>query len=107
MIKEVARDHEFEAIFHEKPFAKLMEMVSIVIGHWLIPRVIIFWTQLRIREKLYHFSFSVQRWMKVFINMSALLRSSIASPGNDHRLGANEAPPAIISVYLGSELQGS
>ena len=34
----------------------------------------------------------------------ALLRSSIASPGNDHRLGANEAPPAIISVYLGSEL---
>ncbi|MDQ6605259.1 MAG: glutamine synthetase III [Actinomycetota bacterium] len=33
-----------------------------------------------------------------------LLRASIASPGQDHRLGANEAPPAIISIFLGSEL---
>jgi len=33
-----------------------------------------------------------------------LLRISIASAGNDHRLGANEAPPAIISVFLGEEL---
>jgi glutamine synthetase len=33
-----------------------------------------------------------------------LLRASVASPGNDHRLGANEAPPAIISVYLGDKL---
>ncbi len=39
----------------------------------------------------------------VFENSSAL-RASIASPGNDHRLGANEAPPAIISVFLGSML---
>ena len=36
-----------------------------------------------------------------------LLRASIASPGQDHRLGANEAPPAIISIFLGSELAGS
>jgi len=35
---------------------------------------------------------------------AALLRASIATPGNDHRLGANEAPPAIISVYLGDKL---
>jgi glutamine synthetase len=35
-----------------------------------------------------------------------LLRASIASPGQDHRLGANEAPPAIISIFLGSELEG-
>lgn len=35
-----------------------------------------------------------------------LLRLSAASAGNDHRLGANEAPPAIISIFLGSELQG-
>ncbi|MGP0049339.1 MAG: glutamine synthetase III [Solirubrobacteraceae bacterium] len=34
-----------------------------------------------------------------------LLRASIASPGQDHRLGANEAPPAIISIFLGSELK--
>jgi glutamine synthetase len=35
----------------------------------------------------------------------ALLRASIASAGQDHRLGANEAPPAIISIFLGAELQ--
>src|SRR5881398_2318492 len=35
----------------------------------------------------------------------ALLRASIASPGQDHRLGANQAPPAIISIFLGAELE--
>ena len=35
-----------------------------------------------------------------------LLRESAADVGNDHRLGANEAPPAIISVYLGEQLAG-
>ena len=34
-----------------------------------------------------------------------LLRESAADPGNDHRLGANEAPPAIISVFLGEQLE--
>ena len=33
-----------------------------------------------------------------------LLRVSVASAGNDHRLGANEAPPAIVSIFLGDEL---
>ena len=37
-------------------------------------------------------------------NHADLLRSSVASAGNDHRLGANEAPPAIISVFLGDAL---
>ncbi|MBN2713578.1 MAG: glutamine synthetase type III, partial [Planctomycetes bacterium] len=36
---------------------------------------------------------------------SKLLRASVASPANDHRLGANEAPPAIISIFLGDQLQ--
>ena len=34
-----------------------------------------------------------------------LLRESAADPGNDHRLGANEAPPAIVSVFLGEQLE--
>jgi glutamine synthetase len=42
--------------------------------------------------------------MKAVHDHAAVLRSTIASPGNDHRLGANEAPPAIISVFLGSML---
>ena len=35
---------------------------------------------------------------------AALLRATVASAGNDHRLGANEAPPAIISIFLGEQL---
>jgi glutamine synthetase len=42
--------------------------------------------------------------MRAVNDHSDLLRAAIASPGNDHRLGANEAPPAIISVFLGSFL---
>lgn len=43
--------------------------------------------------------------LKAVHSNAAALRASIASPGNDHRLGANEAPPAIISVFLGSLLE--
>jgi glutamine synthetase len=42
--------------------------------------------------------------LKAVHTQAAALRASIASPGNDHRLGGNEAPPAIISVFLGSQL---
>ncbi len=43
--------------------------------------------------------------LKAVHDHAAVLRAAIASPGNDHRLGANEAPPAIISVFLGSMLE--
>ncbi|MDW8249453.1 MAG: glutamine synthetase III, partial [Myxococcales bacterium] len=43
---------------------------------------------------------------RAVLKHGGLLRSSVASSGNDHRLGANEAPPAIMSVFLGDELQG-
>jgi glutamine synthetase len=42
--------------------------------------------------------------LKAVHSQAAALRASIASPGNDHRLGGNEAPPAILSVFLGSQL---
>ena len=38
--------------------------------------------------------------------MLPCLRMSASNPGNDHRLGANEAPPAIISIFLGEQLRG-
>ena len=41
----------------------------------------------------------------VSINMQRLLRASVGSASNDYRLGGHEAPPAIISVYLGQELE--
>ena len=43
--------------------------------------------------------------IKAVDEYSDLLRLSVASAGNDHRLGANEAPPAIISIFLGEELE--
>ncbi|HEY1519191.1 MAG TPA: glutamine synthetase III [Solirubrobacteraceae bacterium] len=43
--------------------------------------------------------------MQAVNQYQGLLRASIASPGQDHRLGANEAPPAIISIFLGAELE--
>ena len=43
--------------------------------------------------------------LKAVDEYAALLRESAADVGNDHRLGANEAPPAIISVYLGEQLE--
>ena len=42
--------------------------------------------------------------IKAVYEYADLLRASIASANNDHRLGANEAPPAIISVFIGSQL---
>ncbi len=50
------------------------------------------------------FLFFCSAVIKAVNRHQALLRASIASPGQDHRLGANEAPPAIISIFLGSEL---
>ena len=43
--------------------------------------------------------------LKAVNQYADLLRESAADPGNDHRLGANEAPPAIISVFLGEQLE--
>tara|TARA_B100000674_G_scaffold488384_1_gene500394 strand:- start:280 stop:2406 length:2127 start_codon:yes stop_codon:yes gene_type:complete len=104
VIKEVARGHDFEAIFHEKPFAKIngngkhcnWSLADSEGNNLLDPTK-------NPREAL-SFQFFCTAVMQGVHQYEALLRSSIASPGNDHRLGANEAPPAIISVYLGSEL---
>ena len=52
-----------------------------------------------------HFLFFCTAVIQAVNAHQALLRASIASPGQDHRLGANEAPPAIISIFLGAELE--
>jgi glutamine synthetase len=52
-----------------------------------------------------HFLFFCTAVIQAVNTYQALLRASIASPGQDHRLGANEAPPAIISIFLGAELE--
>ena len=103
-IRETARKHGFEALFHEKPFARIngngkhcnLSLQDSVGKNLFNPGE-------NFRENL-PFLFLVSGVLQGVHQYESLIRSSIATPGNDHRLGANEAPPAILSVFLGSEL---
>ena len=104
IIREGARDHGFEAVFHEKPFAGIngngkhcnWSLQDSEGNNLLKPGT-------NPRENL-PFLFFMTAVLQGVHRYETLLRSSIATPGNDHRLGANEAPPAIISVFLGQEM---
>ncbi|PIU00429.1 MAG: glutamine synthetase type III [Bdellovibrionales bacterium CG10_big_fil_rev_8_21_14_0_10_45_34] len=103
-LKRVASRHGLICLLHEKPFAELNGSgkhcnwsLSNDKGENLLEPGHTPHQNLRFLAVL-----SVV--LKAVFDRSALLRLSIASPGNDHRLGGNEAPPAIISVFLGSLL---
>ena len=110
LIKRVAKRHHFAALLHEKPFAELNGSGkhcnwSLTIsssdsdgGH---PNLLEPGETPSQNLRFLLFLVSV---LKGVHQHSGLLRAGIASAGNDHRLGANEAPPAIISVFLGSLL---
>lgn len=103
-LNKVATRHGFMCLMHEKPFAGVngsgkhvnFSMGNANVGNLLEPgdtphnnvRFLVFCSAV-IR--------AVSKYAK-------LLRAIVASAGNDHRLGANEAPPAIISIFLGSQL---
>ncbi len=104
IMRKIARKHHFEVLLHEKPFAgingsgkhnnwSLMTNTGI---NLLSPGK----TPMKNLEFLVFFINTI----KAVNDHEELLRASIASAGNDHRLGANEAPPAIISVFIGSQL---
>ena len=106
VLEDVAERHGFAALLHEKPFAGVNGSGKHM--NWSLAK--------DNGENLLAPGSTPaenQRFM-VFLTAAIravdlhqdLLRAAIASAGNDHRLGANEAPPAIISVYLGDELQG-
>lgn len=104
-IKSVAEKHDLVAILHEKPFAGMNGSGKHV--NWSI-------SDDKGRNKLepgkdpsFNLTFlaSVSIVLRAVHDHAAALRMSIASVGNDHRLGANEAPPAIISVFLGDALE--
>lgn len=105
VLKRVALKHNFVCLMHEKPFAGINGSgkhnnwsLSNDKGENLLEPGTTPHQNLRFLTVL-----SVV--LKAVHDHSAVLRASIASPGNDHRLGANEAPPAIISVFLGSMLE--
>lgn len=104
VIDKVARRHGFRAVLHEKPYANVNGSgkhcnfsLSTDTGINLLSPGKTPTTNLQFLT----FFISI---IKAVHNHSDLLRASIASAGNDHRLGANEAPPAIISVFIGDQL---
>lgn len=104
VMDRVAEKHDLKVLFHEKPFAGLNGTGKH--NNWSLitnTGVNLFQPSSSARENLQFLVFFVNT-IKAVHEHAGLLRASIASAGNDHRLGANEAPPAIISVFIGSML---
>lgn len=104
VMKRVAARHDLEVLFHEKPFAGLNG--SGKHNNWSLitnTGVNLFQPSNSARENLLFLVFLVNT-IKAVADNGELLRASIASASNDHRLGANEAPPAVMSVFIGSQL---
>ncbi|MBN1798927.1 MAG: glutamine synthetase III [Spirochaetales bacterium] len=106
ILKRIARKFDMEALLHEKPFAGVNgsgKHVNWSIGddngaNFLEPS----------KSPLKNISFlmTIGAILLGVNKFGGLLRAAVADAGNDHRLGANEAPPAIMSVYLGEYLNG-
>ena len=104
VMNRVAERHDLQILFHEKPFAGLNG--SGKHNNWSLitnTGVNLFQPSNSARENLLFLVFLVNT-IKAVAENGELLRASIASASNDHRLGANEAPPAIMSVFIGSQL---
>lgn len=100
----VAERHELKVIFHEKPFAGLNG--SGKHNNWSLitdTGVNLFAPTSSARDNLMFLTFFITT-IKAVHEYGDLLRASIATPGNDFRLGANEAPPAIMSTFIGSQM---
>ena len=104
LVRKLAPKYGFQALLHEKPFAGVngsgkhvnWSLGSATAGNILEPG-----HEPHDNERFLTFATAVIRAVSLH---QGLLRATVASAGNDHRLGANEAPPAIISVYLGTML---
>ena len=104
VMEKVAMKHKFRILFHEKPFAKVNG--SGKHNNWSMATdsgVNLLSPGKTPKSNLRFLAFVINT-MKAVHDNSDLLRASIMTAGNEHRLGANEAPPAIISVFLGSRL---
>jgi len=106
IMSRVAKRHKLKVLFHEKPFAGVngsgkhnnWSMATDTGVNLLAPGK-------TPRTNLIFLTFFVNV-IKAVHDYADLLRAAIASESNDHRLGANEAPPAIISVFIGKYLSG-
>jgi len=104
VMEKVARRHHFKVLLHEKPYAGIngsgkhnnWSLITNTGKNLLAPGK-------TPKNNLMFLAFFVNT-IKAVHEHADLLRASIASVSNDHRLGANEAPPAIISIFLGEQL---
>ncbi|MDD3077977.1 MAG: glutamine synthetase III [Paludibacter sp.] len=104
LMKKVACRHGFRVLLHEKPFAGING--SGKHNNWSLGTdtgVILYAPGKNAEENLQFITFITNTLMAVYKH-NALLKASIMTAQNAHRLGANEAPPAIISAFLGSQL---
>ena len=104
VMQKVADRHQFKVLFHEKPFAGVNG--SGKHNNWSLSTdtgVNLLAPGKTPMSNLQFLTFFVNTIKAVHDN-EELLRASIASATNDHRLGANEAPPAIMSVFIGAQL---
>ncbi|MGB0166745.1 MAG: glutamine synthetase III [Luteibaculum sp.] len=104
VLEKTARKHYFRVLLHEKPFAGLNG--SGKHNNWSLGTdtgVNLLAPGKTPKTNLVFLTFFVNV-IKAIHDHADILRASIASASNDHRLGANEAPPAIISIFIGSQL---
>ena len=104
VMDEIADKHSFKVLFHEKPFAGING--SGKHNNWSLATdtgVNLLSPGKTPMKNLQFLTFFVNT-IKAVDTYEELLRSSIASASNDHRLGANEAPPSIISIFVGKQL---
>ena len=104
LMKKVARNHGFRVLLHEKPFDGING--SGKHNNWSLSAdngVLLHAPGTTPEENLRFITFIVETLMAVYKH-NGLLKASIMSATNAHRLGGNEAPPAIISSFLGTQL---
>lgn len=104
MIPKIAARHGFKALLSEKPFAEVNG--SGKHNNWALStnRGDNLLDPGKTPHQSLRFLAVLAAVLKAVHDRAGVLRAAIASPGNDHRLGANEAPPAIVSVFLGDML---
>jgi len=103
-LRRVSHAHGMEVLFHEKPFAGLNG--SGKHNNWSVGTNLVgsLFNPGEIPQKNRLFMLFLAATLRAVDTHQDLMRISVASASNDHRLGANEAPPAIISVYLGEDI---
>jgi len=104
VMQKVAERHDFKVLFHEKPFKGVNG--SGKHNNWSLATdtgVNLLSPSKTPMSNLQFLTFFINT-IKAVNDYEELLRASIATASNDHRLGANEAPPAIISVFIGDQL---